>query len=114
MADHLRRVRQAWKARAMSQPDPAVDHPAHYGGEDNPYEVIKVIENWNLGFHLGNTVKYVARADHKGEKLRDLKKALWYLQRAIRREENKTDKTIKPIIVLKPTRTTPPTPESCM
>lgn len=29
----------------------AVNHPAHYGGEDNPYEAIKVIEAWKLGFN---------------------------------------------------------------
>ena len=34
-----------------------VDHPNHYGGEDNPYEAIKVIEDWDLGFNLGNAVK---------------------------------------------------------
>ncbi len=40
-----------------------VDHPAHYGGADNPYETINVIEAWDLGFHLGNVVKYIARAE---------------------------------------------------
>lgn len=62
-----------------------VNHPQHYGGEDNPYEVIKVIEAWNLDFHLGNTVKYISRAGKKGtdKELQDLKKALWYLQRKI-------------------------------
>ena len=38
----------------------AVEHPAHYGGADNPYEAIKVIEAWGLGFCLGNTIKYHA------------------------------------------------------
>lgn len=61
----------------------AVHHPAHYGGGDNPYEAIKVIEAWQLGFHLGNTVKYIARAGHKGNRLEDLKKAAWYLNREI-------------------------------
>ena len=42
-----------------------VNHPNHYGGEDNPYEAIKVIEAWDLGFHLGNTVKYISRAGKK-------------------------------------------------
>ena len=44
----------------------AVDHPSHYGGADNPYEAIKVIEAWQLGFCLGNTVKYISRAGKKG------------------------------------------------
>lgn len=67
-----------------------VNHPAHYGGEDNVYEVIKVIEVWELDFHLGNTVKYISRAGKKGsdKELQDLKKALWYLQRKIDNIEN--------------------------
>lgn len=62
-----------------------VDHPAHYGGETNPYEAIKVIEAWELGFNLGNTVKYISRAGKKGQPLTDLQKAAWYLQREIDR-----------------------------
>lgn len=61
----------------------AVNHPAHYGGADNPYEAIKVIEAWGLGFCLGNTVKYISRAGKKGDYLEDLKKAQWYLARQI-------------------------------
>ncbi len=62
-----------------------VNHPSHYtqGG----VEVIDAIEAWDLGFHLGNTVKYVARAAHKGSRLEDLKKARWYLDREIARLE---------------------------
>lgn len=60
-----------------------VDHPKHYGGKDNPYEAIKVIEAWNLGFCLGNTIKYISRAGKKDNTLQDLEKALWYLQREI-------------------------------
>lgn len=61
----------------------AVNHPAHYGGADDLYEAIKVIEAWGLGFCLGNTVKYIARAEHKGATLQDLEKARWYLDREI-------------------------------
>lgn len=64
----------------------AVEHPKHYGGEGDPYEAIKVIEAWDLGFHLGNAVKYIRRFDEKGG-LQDLKKAAWYLQREIERRE---------------------------
>lgn len=58
-----------------------VNHPPHYkaGG----IETIDFIEAKELGYHLGNVVKYVSRADHKGNKLEDLKKAQWYLARAI-------------------------------
>lgn len=60
-----------------------VNHPQHYGGKDNPYEAIKVIEAWNLGFCLGNTVKYIARAGKKDVTLQELEKAKWYLDREI-------------------------------
>lgn len=64
-----------------------VDHPAHYGGADNPYEAIKVIEAWGLGFNLGNAVKYISRAGKKGGAPRtiDLEKARWYLDREIKK-----------------------------
>ena len=62
-----------------------VDHPNHYGGEDNPYEVIKVIEAWDLGFNLGNAVKYLARAGKKENRLEDLKKSNWYIDREIKK-----------------------------
>lgn len=68
----------------------AVNHPAHYGGADNPYEAIKVIEAWGLGFNLGNTVKYIARAEHKGATVQDLEKARWYLDREIANRHART------------------------
>jgi hypothetical protein len=64
-----------------------VNHPAHYGG-DNPLEVIKIIDHYKLGFALGNCIKYTIRADNKGNKLEDLKKAAWYLQHEINKLEN--------------------------
>lgn len=70
-----------------------VNHPAHYGGADNPYEAIKVIEAWGLGFNLGNTVKYIARAEHKGVPLQDLEKARWYLDREIANRKGKNDES---------------------
>jgi hypothetical protein len=63
--------------------DEKVNHPAHYGGEANPYEAIKVVEAWKLNFCLGNVVKYISRAGKKGDTLEDLKKARWYLDREI-------------------------------
>ena len=70
----------------------AVNHPGHYGGKDNPYEAIKVIEAWELGFNLGNTAKYISRAGFKGhnKSIEDLEKARWYLDREI--SNLKTDK----------------------
>lgn len=61
-----------------------VNHPQHYGGKGNKYEAIKVIEAWDLGFNLGNTVKYISRAGKKDDVLQELQKALWYLKREIK------------------------------
>jgi len=58
-----------------------VDHPSHY--TKGKFEVIDVIEDWQLNFNLGNVVKYLARANYKGNKKEDLEKALWYLTREI-------------------------------
>ena len=64
-----------------------VNHPQHYGGAENTYEAIKVIEAWELGFNLGNTVKYISRFGKKQNKennlVQDLEKAKWYLEREI-------------------------------
>jgi hypothetical protein len=61
--------------------DDLVNHPAHYkvGG----IETIDFIEAKKLGYNLGNVVKYLTRADHKGNRLEDLRKAQWYLTREI-------------------------------
>jgi len=60
-----------------------VNHPQHYTA--GKIEVIDAIEDWKLGFHLGNTVKYVARAGKKSRdtEVEDLEKAAWYLNRRI-------------------------------
>ncbi len=65
--------------------DSQVNNPNHYGGKENTYEAIKVIEAWELNFHLGNVVKYISRAGKKDKtKLKeDLEKAKWYLDRFI-------------------------------
>ena len=64
-----------------------VNHPSHYN--DGKIEVIDYIEDKNLGFHLGNVVKYVSRAGKKDKTkaVEDLKKARWYLEREITRME---------------------------
>jgi hypothetical protein len=74
-----------WQPPAMiPMPEPKTDnvnHPAHYkvGG----IETIDFIEAKNLSYHLGNVVKYIARADSKGNREEDLLKARWYLNREI-------------------------------
>jgi hypothetical protein len=58
-----------------------VNHPAHYkvGG----IETIDFIEAKKLNYNIGNVVKYLTRADHKGNRKQDLEKAMWYLNREI-------------------------------
>lgn len=63
----------------------SINRPAHY--THGAVEPIDAIESWKLGFHLGNVVKYIARAEHKGSQLAALKKARWYLDREIARLE---------------------------
>ena len=68
-----------------------VNHPDHYGGATNQYEVVKVCEAWGLDMdaYLFNVVKYVARAGKKdaNKEVEDLKKAMFYLNRKIQNLE---------------------------
>jgi predicted O-methyltransferase YrrM len=79
------------QSKQMEENTEQVNHPQHYGGSENDYEAIKVIDAWDLGFSLGNTVKYISRAGKKNKEkeLEDLKKALWYLQHHIDTLKNK-------------------------
>ena len=74
--------------RKQNKKKEMVNHPTHYGGEDNPYEAIKVIEAWRLGFNLGNAIKYISRAGKKVDVLEDLEKASWYINREINKLKN--------------------------
>ena len=58
-----------------------VNHPNHYN--QGKFEVIEVIEDWGLGFNLGNAIKYIGRCEHKENKKQDLEKALWYIKREL-------------------------------
>lgn len=66
----------------------AVNHPAHYGGGDNPYETIKVLEawDWEMAYHFckANSIKYLSRAGKKYESktIEDLNKSAWYSSKA--------------------------------
>ena len=62
------------------QPD-MVNHPPHY--TVNGIEVIDIIDAFKLNFNMGNALKYLLRADRKGNKEQDINKAIWYLQREI-------------------------------
>jgi hypothetical protein len=62
-----------------------INHPSHYQGQK--FEVIDVIEDFQLGFHLGNAIKYILRAGKKDDDEdtyeTDLRKAMWYIEREI-------------------------------
>lgn len=66
-----------------------VNHPPHYKSHPSGVEVIEITEHMN--FCLGNVIKYVLRADHKGSATQDLEKALWYLRREIERRKNQEE-----------------------
>jgi len=63
-----------------------VDHPKHY---NEGIEAIDVIESWDLNFNVGNVIKYMLRAAHKGEEIQDLEKAQWYLTRHLENAKRK-------------------------
>ena len=68
-------------------------HPPHYGGEENPYECIKVLEAWLSpdefkGFLRGNIIKYICRCESKDNKIEDLQKADCYLHFLISYEQH--------------------------
>ena len=65
----------------MPKNEDVINHPSHY--TRGKIEVIDFIEDQQLPYHLGNVIKYIARAGYKGDKLEDLKKARWYLDRYI-------------------------------
>lgn len=69
--------------QAIAEPkkEDVINHPSHY--TRGKIEVIDFIEDQQLPYHLGNVIKYIARAGYKGDKLEDLKKARWYLDRYI-------------------------------
>lgn len=93
--DELEHVNPARRSETTTE---AVNHPAHYGGEANPYEAIKVIEAWELDFCLGNAMKYISRAGKKTPNAeQDLEKAVWYLQRRLKqiRDEQSPPKHLK-------------------
>jgi len=82
VADRIKLLRNADRLRLMNAPNSDnVNHPPHYkvGG----IETIDFIEAKSLNYNLGNVVKYLTRADYKGNKLEDLKKAQWYLNREV-------------------------------
>ena len=68
-----------WKKLARPQAE-TVDHPEHYGGKDNPHEVIKVLCAWGLEKDslLWNMGKYLGRWDKKDTVREQIGKSIWY------------------------------------
>lgn len=62
-----------------------LSRPAHYGGEDNPFEAIKIIHHYNLNFNLGNIIKYTLRCGKKDEAIKELEKIKQYADFEIQR-----------------------------
>lgn len=77
------RAYKGFKEMAKVNKEEEVDHPQHY---NQGIEAIDYIESHNLNFNLGNAIKYITRCEHKGDKLNDLRKAKWYIEREIERE----------------------------
>lgn len=73
--------KQEVKTVELPKTEDVINHPSHY--TRGKIEVIDFIEDQQLPYHLGNVIKYIARAGYKGDKLEDLKKARWYLDRYI-------------------------------
>ena len=62
-----------------------VNHPPHY--TTGKIETIDYIDAKGFNYCLGNAIKYVSRAPHKGKYVEDLKKAIWYINHAIKLHE---------------------------
>ncbi len=73
------------------QKEDIVNHPSHY--TDGKIEVIDFIEDKQLGFCLGNAIKYISRAGkkYKDKEIEDLEKAIWYIKRRIKEIEDKKE-----------------------
>lgn len=70
----------------MKYMDDKINHPKHYC-EGRKYEPIDIIEDWGLGMHAGNAVKYISRAGRKGDAIEDLEKARWYVDRYVQKND---------------------------
>ena len=77
-------AKDALASQLITMEEPAsdpVNHPAHY--KTGGIETIEFIEAKELNYNMGNAVKYISRAEHKGNKQQDLEKAVWYLNREL-------------------------------
>ena len=84
--DHQKKLQRRYNnfvtemcSECMKEEKEAVNHPDHYNS--GKFEAIEVIEDWDMGFHCGNAIKYICRHNHKERPVEDIKKAIWYLER---------------------------------
>lgn len=81
LANMVAKTLEETEIKTAELKEDVINHPSHY--TRGKIEVIDFIEDQQLPYHLGNVIKYIARAGYKGDKLEDLKKARWYLDRYI-------------------------------
>lgn len=84
--EHFARHDAELKARQAEEAQNVVNHPDHYNDHPSGIECIEIVEHMN--FCVGNAIKYLWRAGLKGDAIKDLKKAEWYIRREIDRLEN--------------------------
>jgi len=71
------------RMKVAATPD-MVNSPPHYA-EGRKYEPIDVIEDWHLNYHLATALKYISRVGRKKDAVEDIKKAVWFLNRELKR-----------------------------
>jgi hypothetical protein len=69
--------------------------PTHYGGEENPFKAIKIINHYELNFSKGNAIKYILRAGKKNNEIEDLVKAKTYIEFEIERLRKLAEKEVR-------------------
>lgn len=89
-ASRLLKLKRSTTSKPSFTMTDKINHPDHYA-KGRKHEPIDVIEDWELGFRLGNAVKYISRAGRKDGLIEDLKKAIWYIEREIQYLEKLTE-----------------------
>ena len=85
IADNAKRMQNKIPKESPTPGKDLINHPQHYTSHKSGIECIEVTEHFN--FCLGNAIKYIWRAESKGKKQENLEKAIWYLRREIKKEE---------------------------
>lgn len=86
-AEVMAEIAQGRKKLRMKQKADMVNHPPHYTSHPSGVECIQITEH--MGFNLGNALKYIWRADLKGNAVEDLEKAIFYINRELTKRRTK-------------------------